>query len=109
MNERDSVCLCACQQVTSSLCNAFSVFFSSDQWFPDEINTGHLDWFCFLLCGLLIANLLFFFVPVSLRYKYVRSDAEFGRQHGDAASSPVQPQQKIGAIFKELSQEEAKS
>jgi len=38
-------------------------------WLPDEINDGKLEWFSFLLAGVLLVNLLLF-VLIARQYRY---------------------------------------
>ena len=38
-------------------------------WLPNEINDGKLEWFSFLLAGVLLCNLLVF-VLIARRYQY---------------------------------------
>ena len=52
----------------------------ADTWYPDEINQGHLDWFFYLLAGVLMFNLLFIFIPVSYYYRYVPHVGGFSKQ-----------------------------
>ena len=40
----------------------------SEPWFPDEINSGYVERFMFLMAGLLVLN-LFAFLPVAKFYK----------------------------------------
>ena len=42
----------------------------ADEWLPSDINDGHLDYFFFLLAGLMLLNLLIY-IPVAYCYKYV--------------------------------------
>ncbi len=41
----------------------------ADEWLPDDVNEGHLDYFFFLLAGLMVVNLLIY-IPVAHFYKY---------------------------------------
>ena len=49
----------------------FSLFcIIGEEWFPDEINYGYLEWYFLLLGCLMILNFIIF-VFVAKRYKYV--------------------------------------
>ena len=41
----------------------------ADKWLPDDVNDGHLDYFFFLLAGLMLLNLLIY-IPIAYFYKY---------------------------------------
>ena len=42
----------------------------ADEWLPSDVNDGRLDYFFFLLAGLMLLNLLIY-IPVAYFYKYV--------------------------------------
>eukprot|EP00057_Strongylocentrotus_purpuratus_P016036 XP_011670510.1 PREDICTED: solute carrier family 15 member 4 [Strongylocentrotus purpuratus] len=44
---------------------------SSDTWFPDEINNGYLEYFYFLLAGMMLLDFAVFLV-IARHYKYVK-------------------------------------
>ena len=44
-------------------------YLSPDEWFPNEINFGHAEYFLFLLAGLMFLDFLIFLL-VARRYTY---------------------------------------
>ncbi|CAH1794597.1 unnamed protein product [Owenia fusiformis] len=44
---------------------------SNGSWYPDELNTGNIENFLFLMSGLGVVNFLIF-LPVAMRYRYAR-------------------------------------
>ena len=44
--------------------NVFVLF--TDPWIPDEINNGHVEYFFFLLAGLMVVN-FFIFILIAKR------------------------------------------
>jgi len=47
----------------------FCTLYTGEAWLPNEINEGRLEWFLFLLAGVLLANLCLF-VLIARRYTY---------------------------------------
>jgi len=62
-------------------------------WLPDEINDGKLEWFSFLLAGVLLGNLAAF-VLIARRYRYncLGVPATMpGTPYSDASTEIVRP------------------
>ncbi|XP_064627694.1 solute carrier family 15 member 4-like [Lineus longissimus] len=57
------------QYLSSLLLIIVNAVTANDPWYPDEINDGYLDYFFYLLAGLIIVGLIIFTV-VARRYEY---------------------------------------
>lgn len=56
--------------LASVLVNIVDKATQGDWYNTENLNNGHLEWFFFLLGGLMFLNFIIF-VPVAMRYKYV--------------------------------------
>ncbi|CAD5119517.1 DgyrCDS8119 [Dimorphilus gyrociliatus] len=59
----------------SLLINVIKKATANDPWLPDDINKGKLEYFFFLLAGLMALNFLIF-IPVSKSYQYVTKETD---------------------------------
>ncbi|XP_063969040.1 solute carrier family 15 member 4-like [Lytechinus pictus] len=67
---------------------------SSGTWIPDEINDGFLEYFYFLLAGLMLLDFLVFLI-IAHRYKYVNGSTRTGSV--DSFSS--KPNEEVGYSY----------
>ncbi|XP_064623127.1 solute carrier family 15 member 4-like [Lineus longissimus] len=73
--------------IGSLLINIVNAATAGDEWYPDEINTGHLDYYFFLVGGLMMLNTLVYFI-IAYRYKkvkYKKKDYVIGYYKADAS------------------------
>lgn len=73
--------------IGSLLINIVNAATPGDEWYPDEINTGHLDYYFFLVGGLMMLNTLVYFI-IAYRYKsvkYKEKDYVIGYHKDDAS------------------------
>lgn len=68
-----SVCFVKIKKTFRLILKNFFFNFVLDPWLPDDINDGKLEYFFFLLAGLMALNFIIF-VPVSKSYSYVEKE-----------------------------------
>ena len=58
---------------------------SDGEWYPEDLNKGSLEYYMFLLAGLMLVNAFVFFL-LAVKYRYAHHDRELiyaESQHGD--------------------------